>query len=58
MRKLTVAVVITLALLQPTPAHAGVKSALKKVAHVATRTVEGIAVVAAVIVFCSQGGCN
>jgi hypothetical protein len=65
-----IACVLVLALfVAPAPAHAGVKDAIKKTAHVVmvpvkkTAHVVGkgllyVAIGAAVIAFCSQGACN
>jgi hypothetical protein len=67
--RLIVCALVTLLLASPVPAHAGVKDAMKKTAHVVMVPVkktahvigEGllyVAVGAAVIAFCSQGACN
>jgi hypothetical protein len=68
-KNLIVATAVALALAVPSPAHAGVKSVVKKAghavvvpvkkaAHVVGKGLLYVAIGAAVIAFCSQGACN
>jgi hypothetical protein len=53
-----VTVLAVLLAMRPTPAEAGFKSAMRKVGHVAKRTVIYVAAAIAVIEFCSHTECE